>query len=196
MSDVAAGGIDVIFGRAIAASDGSGGVVGDAPFPSFDEAPVAAKGLRVVDDGSSAMCGHDVAVIELDRALTNPTTTIRATAPVLGELLTAVGWGRTQDGYPRTKQMRTEIPVLASNAGVFSYTRASGSILRATLADGELGVGESVCNGDSGGPLFDVDGKIVGIVSRIASNGSVRCVDTPVVYSAAWKWADLVASAR
>ena len=194
-SDVAAGGISVIVGSSIAAS-GSSGVVGDAPFPTFDDAPAAAKGIRIVDDGSNAMCGHDVAVIVLDRALANPTTSIRPTAPVMGERLTAVGWGRTQDGYPLTKQMRTGIPVLAASAGVFSYTRAGGSVLKATLTDGELGVGESVCNGDSGGPLLDADGKIVGIVSRVASNGSVRCVDTSVVYSAASHWQDLVARAQ
>lgn len=195
VTDVAASGIDVIVGRSIAASAGTG-VVGDAPAPSFGDAPVAAKGLRIVDDGSSAMCGHDVAVLVLDRALGSPTTSIRRTAPVVGESLTAIGWGRTQDGYPPSKQMRTGIPVLAIGAGLFTYTRASGAILKAALSDGELGAGESVCNGDSGGPLLDPDGKIVGVVSRIASNGSVRCVDTPVVYSAAWRWQDLVTSAR
>ena len=190
VGNVAPGAIHVIIGRSIA-TDPSGGVVGGAAAPSFDGAPVAAVGTRIVDDGAGEMCGHDVAVIVLDHAVDAPTTSIREAPPVVGEKLTAVGWGRTENGYPLAKQMRTGIPVLAVGAGLFTYTRASGAVLSAALVDGELAVGESVCNGDSGGPLLDDAGMVVGVVSRTVQNGSVRCVDTPVVYSQASAWRGL-----
>lgn len=194
VGNVPPGAIHVITGRSIAA-DPAGGVVGGAAAPSFDGAPVAAVGARIVDDGAGSMCGHDVAVIVLDHPVDAPTTSIRPGPPVVGERLTAVGWGRTESGYPLAKQMRTDIPVLAVGAGLFTYTRSNGTVLSAALAEGELAVCESVCNGDSGGPLLDDAGLVVGVVSRTVQNGSVRCVDTPVVYSQAVAWRGLVGRA-
>lgn len=161
---------------------------------TFDEsAPPSAHGLELVADDSTTMCGHDVVVLVLDRSLTiAPPRTVRRTPPQVGEIVTAVGWGYTDQTsasgqlvLPTHRQQRTGIPILASENAVYAYHRHNGDTIVSGTMAGELLVGESVCNGDSGGPLFDADGAIVGITSRRVSNVSVRCVDSPAVFSAA-----------
>ena len=87
------------------------------------------------------------------------------------------------------------IAVLALDNTVVEYRRQNGAIVRTVTLEGELAVGESACFGDSGGPLFDAAGLVVGIASRTPDNVSQRCVDTTVVYSWAGFRAGLVAEA-
>jgi hypothetical protein len=55
-----------------------------------------ARGVELFADAPSTMCGHDVAVILLDRSLTVAAPrAVRRTAPLATEDLTAVGWGFT-----------------------------------------------------------------------------------------------------
>jgi hypothetical protein len=108
----------------------------------------------------------------------------------VGEELTAVGWGFTDQTsasgqlvLPLHRMQRRGVAVLGGERDVITYRRHSGDEIIAGAMQDEFIVGESVCNGDSGGPLFDADGKIVGITSRRVSMISVRCVDSPVVFS-------------
>jgi hypothetical protein len=193
---VAPGAISVIVGPRISGGSGSP-VIGGAAVPVFGEAPIAAHGAEILDDAADTMCGHDVALVVLDQRIPNAkTASIRLAPPVLGEKLTAVGWGKTDQAiFPDQRMTRSGIAVIGLENRIVEYTRASGMLVRALTLGGELAVGESTCYGDSGGPLFDDAGKIVGVTSRTPDNVSVRCVDTTVVYSFAGARAPLVADA-
>ena len=76
-----------------------------------------------------------------------------------GETVTAIGWGVTGNGLPPSvRQQRGGIPILA----IGPATDAAGY----GVAPDELEIGESICEGDSGGPLLDAAGAIVGVASR------------------------------
>jgi secreted trypsin-like serine protease len=156
-----------------------------------EDAPPQAKGLEVITDDASTMCAHDIAVLILDRSLAVATPrAVRQDPPRVGEKLTAVGWGYTdvtsptgQLVLPTQRMQRPGIAVLATEEQVITYQRQGGDRIVSGAMKGELIVGESVCNGDSGGPLLDDAGAIVGVTSRRVSYVSVRCVDTPAVFS-------------
>jgi hypothetical protein len=71
-----------------------------------------------------------------------------------------VGYGQNDQGSPTgTRFRRDDVPVLALRAGV----SASGTALGAS----EIELGESTCEGDSGGPaISETTGAIVGVASR------------------------------
>ena len=148
-------------------------------------------GLEVITDNSNTMCAHDIAILVLDRSLTLAAPrVVRQAPPQVGEPLTAVGWGYTDTTsasgelvLPTQRQERPGVAVLATENQVIAYHRASGDTIISGAMKGELIVGESVCNGDSGGPLFDASGALVGVTSRRVSDISVRCIDSPSVFS-------------
>ncbi|MEO8905882.1 MAG: trypsin-like serine protease [Polyangiaceae bacterium] len=122
-------------------------LVGD----DFQTARPVANGLRVIVPDSDVLCDHDVALIELDRAVTG-------IAPLsLGSLtgvkaVRGVGFGKRGDSAAAGKKM----------------TRSNVKILAESGAEFEVGV--LSCNGDSGGPALDSQGRVVGIVSRGGPN--------------------------
>ncbi len=116
---------------------------------------------------SKVMCNSDIAVIELATPVTNAKIApIRLDSlPVKGELITAIGWGLTENGQnPSRRQQRTGIEVL--DVGPVDRSNRGG------LGANEFEVGESICSGDSGGPaIAESTGAIIGVVSR-GGNGS------------------------
>ncbi len=137
----------------------------------------AAHGKQLVHEGRSTLCNSDVAFIVLDRSVQGRIAPMRLkTPPVLGEKLTAVGWGLTEDGtLPRERVQRSGIAV--TKVGPFVQDLQSGI----GIGPSELMAGESTCSGDSGGPTFSSKGALVGIVSR-GSNGQEPTPASPAAH--------------
>jgi len=112
-------------------------------------AEVVAKGRHVLAPDGLTLCDADIAVIELDRAITRAKpVAIRPHGVARGDRVRAVGFGRRGDGQAGTKLLRDHVEILSTS-------------------NAEFLVGEATCQGDSGGPAIDEDtGELVGVLSR------------------------------
>jgi Trypsin len=113
-----------------------------------------ARGARLIHDGASHLCGHDLAFVLLDRPVTGlPLAPMRLGSTSPGERLTAVGWGLDGAGaLPAQRQQRAAMEVLDVGPSLLSPART-------------LLTGEGTCHGDSGGPLLDEAGAVVAVAS-------------------------------
>ena len=142
-----------------------------------------AVGMALVHDPSPVLCNADVAFIVLDRKLPGRTAPLRvAGGAALNEQLTLVGWGLEKSGeLPNERGQRSGITVAFVGPHVFDTRTSAG------LADSEFVTGESVCSGDSGGPMFAASGALVGVVSRggggniSQTNDASKCIGTYVI---------------
>jgi hypothetical protein len=125
-----------------------------------------AKAKEIVDDGAKNLCDHDIALVILDKPLEDvPLAAIRLDGNVdRGESLLTVGWGVTDTTpEPKTRQQRS---------GVVIARVGPDGASSPVLTPNEFLYGESICVGDSGGPVFaEESGAVVGVVSR-GGNGS------------------------
>lgn len=135
--------------------------IGDAP-PSLDPsrwAP-AGRGLAIIDDGASTLCNHDLAFVLLREPIVDVTVaSLRLDANVAaGEKLVTAGWGVTfGEVEPSERQQR----------GGVTVKRVGPSTSSPVLTEREFLFDESICLGDSGGPVFaEASGAVVGVVSR------------------------------
>jgi trypsin len=127
-----------------------------------------------------ALCGHDIALLILDGKFDDaglPALSPRLDLPpTRGEIYTAVGFGDAlTEGSPGVRRARAGLSIVCG-------TRDCGG--GGVLNDSEFVGEESVCEGDSGGPALDDDGRVIGVVSR----GADECGDA--VYSAVAFWRD------
>jgi hypothetical protein len=129
--------------------------------PAAGSAP-SAVGARIIHDGATNLCAHDLAFVLLDRALDVPIASIRRDAdPRSGERVRVVGWGLTDDSPPTPPDVRQRRDVGVVNVG----PKVTEQFLTLTPADFSLG--ESICSGDSGGPVLARDtGAVVGVISH------------------------------
>ncbi len=141
-------------------------------------AKFVAHGREIVDDATRLLCSHDIALVMLDQPITTvEPMKIRGTSVLKGELLSAIGWGDLNDNGAAVKDRmhRAGIRVLALQGEIFKHTRQDGAELVEAAYQGEFVTGTATCHGDSGGPMLDGNGEIVGVASRGSSTGG--CVD-------------------
>lgn len=136
--------------------------------------------VRVPAEGDDT-CGFDVALVILEDVI--PQAEAVPAVPRIdrnvtqGEPYVAVGYGEDETGMQTPGRMLRDGLTVACDVG-----RCANFGVTATEFLGEAGV----CSGDSGGPALDVDGKVVGVVSR----GADPC-ETPV-YGSVASWADWI----
>jgi secreted trypsin-like serine protease len=134
-------------------------IQGERPADSFtilvgddiSSARPVAIGQRVIVPQSDVLCDHDLALIELDRAVTGLTPLSLGTLSGV-KAVRGVGFGKRGDTAAAGKKMtRSNVKIQSESAAEFT-------------------VGVLSCNGDSGGPALDPQGRVVGVVSRGGPN--------------------------
>ena len=107
---------------------------------------------------TNALCGNDIAFLELPEALANatPIALRLAVPPKLEESVTVVGYAQGPEKEQMTRKSISDAKIVS--IGV------DGRLGGPTAND--FTVDHGACEGDSGGPALDEDGVAVGIVSR------------------------------
>lgn len=111
----------------------------------------------------------DLALVRLPQNLPSsftPATLSAASQPRLGEPVRAGGYGVTAEGDGRSSGVFRSVTL----AAVEPY--GPGKIL--LWASRPEGIG-GVCEGDSGGPMFDREGRVAAVSSWSTGNGKARC---------------------
>jgi hypothetical protein len=153
---------------------------------------LVAKGKRITVPTKSNMCSFDVALVELDRDVTGAKIAeVRFTALAPNETTTAVGYGVDGNDREQSQRKQRTTKVIGVGPSTVPYTTKGGLSVKYNAPQGDVVTGESTCFGDSGGPLFDAQGRVIAVTSRgipqlfpedkaAFGNG---CIDQPSVYA-------------
>ena len=151
----------------------------EAPGPLTEP---SAHGVRFFHDSATNVCDHDLALIELSQPLATPVAALDLDTKVQpGQTITAIGWGVVADGgSPSVRQERGLVPIVTVGPGA--------DALGYEVPPNEFAVGESICEGDSGGPAVGAMGSVVGVVSSggnnvmtMSTNAAVTCLGASTV---------------
>jgi MYXO-CTERM domain-containing protein len=142
---------------------------------------VAARAKQTFVDSGTTMCSHDVALILLDKDVAGGKIAhVRFDKVQAGESTVAVGYGDDGSGTNTNGRYQRAAKVEAVGPASHTYTTKANQKIDFTVHAGEIATGESTCFGDSGGPLFDAQGRIVGMTSRGLDS---ECNDRPSIFT-------------
>ncbi|MCB1202706.1 MAG: serine protease [Verrucomicrobiae bacterium] len=137
---------------------------------------------------------NDIALLFLDSPVNSITPVSYSKSPsplAVGETVRAIGWGDTQSS-PRFPTELRQVDLALESISYARRVYGSNQINQRHLA--AIGNGKDTCGGDSGGPLFDLDGDsgnplVVGLTSF-----GLRCAqrDVPGIYTNVGNYSDWV----
>ena len=143
-----------------------------------------AVGSKFFHETNNSGCSYDIALVQLDKDIPGAKISPVSFTPVKkgDSSLAAVGYGSINDsnGDPPGRLQRTGISVQGPAATSYTYTTKAGKKIPVDVSPGEFATTESTCFGDSGGPLFDAAGNIIGVTSRGIDQ---YCIDRPSIWS-------------
>lgn len=155
----------------------------------------AARGKQIfVETGQNSGCSHDIGLLVLDRSIPGAKTApVRLGALTVGEGAWTAGYGDSGNGTPTNgRYEKTGLKIDAVGPAQYTYKTKQNQSLPVRLPSGEIVTGESTCFGDSGGPLFDMQGNVIGVTSRGIDDS---CIDRPSIYSDTASHAALIKAA-
>jgi hypothetical protein len=136
-------------------------------------APPDGTGEKIIHDGATNLCNHDLAMILLAAPIPGAKIAplrLDDTRTKRDDLVTVVGWGVTDTTFDPTQRMQ--------RSGV--KITAVGPDIPEDVAPNELETGESICSGDSGGPALSDSGAVIAITAR-GGNGKSPSTTVPGV---------------
>jgi hypothetical protein len=163
-------------------TDHSPSSIGVALGVHANQGRAVARGKQLFHENQTSGCSYDIALILLDQDVPGAAIAkVRLTTTSAGEPASTVGYGDNGSGNLTNGRYRKDgIKIDAVGAASYVFKTKRGQTMPVDVKPGELLTGESTCYGDSGGPLFDDKGSIVGVTSRGIDD---LCVDRPSVFS-------------
>jgi hypothetical protein len=171
----------------------SPGAIFVVPRPEITDEPndyLAVTAIRMPEGSGDDLCGTDVVLLRLEAPLAELTPlSPRVDTPVEpGEAYSAVGYG--------VDESLAEQPSGVRKRGEGYEVTCRGEACRARdIFDNEWVGNGGPCSGDSGGPAFDGDGNVIGVVSR-GKSGCTEPVFSDVTSRADWLKAEAIAAAN
>lgn len=157
----------------------------------FNTGTFVATGKKIFVPTTDSSCGFDVALIQLTADMKGAKVSpVRFTKLAANEPAVTVGYGVDENDQDLPTRMQRSTSILGVGPKAVSYKMKDGKTFTYETPAGDIVTGESTCFGDSGGPLFDMKGSIVGITSRGpfdapvgGIHGENGCLDMLSVYA-------------